>query len=116
MSPADHAARRTCPHCASPLVRVAMPENGGWSDLVHLVCFNDDCDYYARGWTWMHEHYAVRASYRYRVEPATGVASPLAVWSPTALRDRILEDDVASGSEAAPDVIPDDTAGAGGNP
>jgi hypothetical protein len=42
----------------------------------------------------MEERYGVRASYRYRVDPATGKDFPLAVWSPTALRDRILGNDV----------------------
>jgi hypothetical protein len=43
----------------------------------------------------MTETYAVKASYRYRVDPATGAASPLAVWSPDALKDRILDAEVA---------------------
>jgi hypothetical protein len=43
----------------------------------------------------MEEHYGVRASYRFRIDPATGKDSPLAVWSPTALRDRIVEADAA---------------------
>jgi hypothetical protein len=40
----------------------------------------------------MDEHYAVKASYRYRVDPTTGYASPLAVWSPAALTDHVLDD------------------------
>jgi hypothetical protein len=42
----------------------------------------------------MEERFGVRASYRYRVDPATGKEFPLAVWSPTALRDRILGNDL----------------------
>jgi hypothetical protein len=42
----------------------------------------------------MWEHYHVRASYRYRVvDPESGWSSPLGVWSETALRDRIIEND-----------------------
>jgi hypothetical protein len=43
----------------------------------------------------MDEHYSVRCSYRFRIDPATGSASPLAVWSPDALKDRILDADVS---------------------
>jgi hypothetical protein len=40
----------------------------------------------------MWEKYKVKVSYRYRViEPETGQTSPLAVWSETALLDRIIE-------------------------
>jgi len=41
----------------------------------------------------MMEHYRVKASYRYRVDPITEKDSPLPVWSPTALRDRILTEE-----------------------
>jgi len=49
-----------------------------------------------RGWQHMEEHYAVKASYRYRIDPATGKASPLAVWSATAIKDRILDADIST--------------------
>lgn len=39
----------------------------------------------------MRATYNVNTSYRYRVDPLTGVASPLAVWSETALVDRIVD-------------------------
>jgi hypothetical protein len=42
----------------------------------------------------MEERFGVKSSYRYRIDPATGEASPLAVWSPQALRSRILEADI----------------------
>ncbi len=102
-----------CPHCGSPLKPFELPSEAGWDGTFHLACFNDECPYYVRGWDWMEQRYGVRASYRFRVDPNTGTASPIAVWSPTALRDRIIEDDVVA---AAPgdDVAPDDTSGAGG--
>ena len=83
----------TCPHCGALLKRFSLPEAGGWDTDYQLACFNDDCPYYREGWDWMRENYEAKASYRYRVDPATGCASPLAVWSPTALLDRILDDD-----------------------
>jgi hypothetical protein len=79
-----------CPHCGEPLKAFTLPDNTGWEGEFQLACFNDECPYYERGWQHMEEHYAVKASYRYRVDPNTGKASPLAVWSPAALKDRVL--------------------------
>ena len=93
-----------CPHCEQPLVPFSLPDAGGWDSPFHLACFNDDCSYYRRGWEWMETQYGVKSSYRYRLDPASGVASPLPVWSPTAIRDRILDAEVAMESAAgAPD-------------
>jgi len=83
-----------CPHCGEALLPFELPENAGWPTDFHLACFNDECPYYQRGWEHMMSQYSVRASYRYRVDPATGSASPQAVWPPTALRDRILDAEV----------------------
>lgn len=83
-----------CPHCQQTLQAFELPENTGWEGDFQLACFNDQCPYYTRGWEWMQEHYAVRASYRYRVDPTSGESSPLAVWSPDALKDRILDAEI----------------------
>ena len=91
-----------CPHCGEELAPFEVPENGGWEVPFHVACFNDECPYYTRGWHWMEERYGVKASYRYRVDPATGVASPIGVWSPTALKARILDAEV-SAEAGAPD-------------
>ena len=81
-----------CPHCEQPLSAFEVPDEVAYDQSVQWACFNDDCPYYTKGWTWMWERYQVRASYRYRVvDPATGWSSPIAVWSETALRDRIVE-------------------------
>ena len=85
-----------CPHCSEPLRPFELPDNTGWDQEFQLACFNDECPYFERGWQHMEEHYAVRASYRYRVDPATGNASPLAVWSKDAVKDRILDADVST--------------------
>ncbi len=58
-----------------------LPDNSGWDSEFQLACFNDECPYYVRGWEHMEKNYAVKASYRYRVDPFTGETSPLAVWS-----------------------------------
>ena len=88
----DDRHYRHCPHCGGPLQSFILPDNSGWQEPARRACFNDDCGYFRRGWNWMEERYGVRASYRYRVNPATGEESPLAVWSPEALRDRIVAD------------------------
>jgi hypothetical protein len=51
----------------------------------------------------MEEHYAVKASYRYRVDPTSGKPSPLAVWSAEALQDRILDAEITD-SDTSPDM------------
>jgi len=85
-----------CPHCGRSLDAFSLPDNTGWEGDFQLACFADDCPYYRRGWEYMQANYAVVASYRYRVDPTTGKASPLAVWSPDALKDRILDAEVSS--------------------
>jgi hypothetical protein len=80
-----------CPHCKTVLRAFQLPEDGGFATPIHLACFNDDCPYYREGWGWMRQQYAVNVSYRYRVDPSTGTASPLPVWSETALVDKIID-------------------------
>ncbi len=87
-----------CPHCAQPLEPFSLPDAGGWDAPFHVACFNDDCPYFRRGWEWMENRYGVKASYRFRVDPTSGLASPLAVWSSAALRDRILDAEVTTDS------------------
>jgi hypothetical protein len=104
-----------CPHCNGRLEPFQLPEEGGWDNSFHLACFNDECPYYERGWKWMEQQFGVKCSYRYRLDPASGEASPIAVWSPTALRSRILDAEVTA--EAVPDdASPDATPGAGAIP
>ncbi len=82
---------RICPHCGGRLVAMALPDQGGWDHEYDLVCFDDACPYFRSGWTWMLDHFGVHSSYRFRRNPVNGHESPLAVWSATALRSRILE-------------------------
>jgi hypothetical protein len=89
-------ANPTCPHCDGLLLPFELPEAGGWDTPFHMACFNDDCPYYSRGWQRMEERYGVNSSYRYRLDPATGRASSIAVWSPEALRDRIMDAEVST--------------------
>ena len=72
------------------MARWQNPAGSTWTSDFQYVCFNDCCPYFVRGWTWMSERYNVHASYRYRLDPATGEHGPLPVWSETALRENIL--------------------------
>ena len=84
-----------CPHCNNELLAFDVPDEGGWDEGHQFACFNDECPYYQRGWAWMMERYGVTASYRYRINLKATSPSPLAVWSPTALKDRIIEPDAS---------------------
>ncbi len=84
--------RPNCPHCGSRLSKWRVPEEATWSEEFFHVCFNDDCTYYKQGWDWMMEQYGQVASYRYMVNPTTGGASQIPVWSDTATREMIVED------------------------
>jgi len=88
-----------CPHCNNNLQPFELPENTGWQTEFQLACVNDECPYFVRGWQHMEATYAVKASYRYRGDPATGKASPLAVWSYDAIKDRILDATVVASTD-----------------
>ncbi len=81
----------TCPHCGSTLLKWQPPMEANWGEQTQLVCFNDDCSYYVNGWKHMLEKYQQNASYRYRLNPKTGVSGPLPVWSASAHRNKIVE-------------------------
>ena len=82
----------TCPHCGSSLKKWRVPEDASWEEDFFLVCFNDECPYYQRGWEWMKEQYSQEASYRYTLNPTTGASSMIPVWSDDATRQQIVED------------------------
>jgi hypothetical protein len=88
-----NAEVRKCPHCDVKMLKWAPPDDASWGDAYQLVCFNDECSYYVRGWKWMAEKYAQKASYRYRYSPHTGEAGPLPAWSPEAHRSSIIDDE-----------------------
>lgn len=83
---------RTCPHCESRLSKWSVPDGSSWTEEFFFVCFNDDCSYYKNGWAWMKEQFNQRASYRFAVNPTSGASSPLPVWSDTATREMIVDE------------------------
>ena len=80
---------KTCPHCNSTLLEWEPPDNSNWTDN-QFVCFNDECPYFVRGWDHMMKSLNVKATYRYRLDPATGVSGPLPSWSNDAHKDKIV--------------------------
>ena len=83
---------RTCAHCGSKLKKWRVPEGATWDEEFFYVCFNDDCSYYQQGWRWMKEQYSQQASYRFMINPRTGAASQIPVWSDDATREMIEGD------------------------
>ena len=80
-----------CPHCDQQMKKWKVPESSTWVEEYMYVCFNDDCKYYVRGWDHIMSQHQVHASYRCRVNPSTGKAAPLPVWSRDALKDGIID-------------------------
>ncbi|MCP4724303.1 MAG: hypothetical protein GY863_04680 [bacterium] len=80
-----------CPHCGKRLLMWETPADSSWGITIKLVCFNDECTYYIKGWKWMEEKFQQKASYRYCLDPDSGKEQPLPVWSPSALKDRVVE-------------------------
>ena len=84
---------RKCPHCGSRMLKWYTPPDLSWGTPYQYVCFSDECGYYVRGWNWIMQQYNKEASYRHRYNPFVGESGPVPVWSPSALRGRIMDDD-----------------------
>ncbi len=72
----------TCKHCGAELTKVLMPPDTDWGVEYLMVCMNNDCGYYTRGWKRMKEVYNKKASYRYQLNTFTGYEGPIPVTSP----------------------------------
>ncbi|MBU2549433.1 MAG: ogr/Delta-like zinc finger family protein, partial [Proteobacteria bacterium] len=66
-----------CPHCGQKMKRWGTPSDSSWGEAYWYVCFNDECQYYVRGWDHMFNTMKVKCSYRYKYEPDTGARGPL---------------------------------------
>jgi len=82
----------TCPYCGSALQKWQPPLESNWGIGYQYICFNDECDYYVRGWKHLLEKFQQHASYRYRFDPISQTGGPLPVWSADAHKDRILKE------------------------
>jgi len=89
----------TCPHCNATLKKWLVPDGASWDDEFFLVCFNNDCPYYQRGWDWMMKEFRQKASYRFTVNPSNGATLMIPVWSDDATRQQIVEDDEGGGGD-----------------
>lgn len=87
------AESRTCPHCGEPLKKWATPANSTWTDEYHWVCFNDECEYYVKGWKQMEETRGVQCSYRYMCGQNGRNTGPLSVPHPQIGRTQIIIDE-----------------------
>ena len=96
------ASRPICPHCNVPLLKWRTPDGSSWGPFL-FVCFNDDCAYYKRGWTFLEEQFGRKASYRHSLDPSTGATGPLPVWSSLALREDIVPETDDTDDEARSD-------------
>lgn len=81
-----------CPYCNQTMRKWFPPEGSNWGLHFQLVCFNDECSYYIKGWDWMKTQFNQQASYRHRYDPQTGEKGPLPVWSPSALKELIVDE------------------------
>jgi len=85
--------RPCCPYCGAVMKKWSVPGDSTWEEEFHWVCFNDECEYYVNGWEWMMNKYQQEASYRCRMSPRDFHPKPLPVWSPSAHRNHIIDDE-----------------------
>jgi hypothetical protein len=80
-----------CKHCGAELSKVLMPLGSDWGVEYFMICMNDECGYYVRGWKWMLEQFKVHSSYRYKYDTFTGQDGPIPVFTPDDLKSLVAE-------------------------
>ncbi|MFC2170608.1 ogr/Delta-like zinc finger family protein [Calditrichota bacterium] len=81
-----------CIHCGNKMNKWSTPSLSNWETDWFWVCFDDECPYFIKGWSWMEAQFSVHSSYRYRIDPTSGEQGPLPVWSKDAMKNSIIED------------------------
>lgn len=88
----EYKELKNCPYCNQKLKKWLCPPDSSWGVEYQFVCFNDECQYYIRGWDWMRKNFNQNVSYRYRFNPFNGEYGPLPVWSKDAFKNSIIEE------------------------
>jgi len=91
-------ARPDCPHCHQTLSKWATPsfnfsDGLGWGTDYLFVCFNDECNFYVRGWDRMMEKYGQRLSYRYMEYPDSKDSGAIPVASGMSAKGNIMDEE-----------------------
>ncbi len=84
-----------CPYCGKKLKKWKVPDNPfsqTWDNEFMLICFNDECPYYVRGYDVMNEKGKSGNSYRLMYIPENDCCLPIPVPGPKALRESIVEE------------------------
>ena len=86
-----------CIHCGQPMLEWSASQNDfgdglGYGATMMLVCFNDDCPMYVKGWNSMFDRYGRVGSVRYFYNPDDGDNGVLPVAHRSALRGDIIKD------------------------
>ncbi|MBF0610811.1 MAG: hypothetical protein HQL55_06770 [Magnetococcales bacterium] len=94
-------SQAVCPHCGQQLSKYAVApfnfsDGLGWGTDVLLVCFNDTCPVYVKGWTTMLDRYGQIGSQRYFLNPEGNQAGVLPVGSRYAMKGDVIPDDEAA--------------------
>jgi hypothetical protein len=84
--------KTVCPHCGQKMKKFGVPAESSWGESLWYVCFNDDCQYYVRGWDHMWTTQKVKCSYRHRYDPDQNCCGPMPVYSPEMGKACILEE------------------------
>ncbi len=79
-----------CKYCGKKMAKVLLPPDNDWGVEFLMICMNDECSYYVRGWNWMMEKYNVKASYRYKLDTATGIDGPIPVVTPDDFKNQMV--------------------------
>ncbi|WP_130470204.1 hypothetical protein [Candidatus Magnetaquicoccus inordinatus] len=86
---------RACRHCGQPMSKWLATHNDwgdgmGFCTDIMLVCFNDECPIYVKGWNTLYDKYRKVGSVRHFYNPDDGFQGVLPVGHKDALRGDIV--------------------------